>query len=266
MKRLFLIGLMGLTGLMLARATPQTSDSDLRVAQLPPVVSYDGSTVTLPKGVSVTLPGTIYSLAMNSNLPNTGVIDPTGVTNFATSTDGRGELFLLAIPTRNGDISPVTTAVTHSGISCALEFYEISLSGTLTVPCSTGQTVMMAADFNPDLTAVDFSEAAISIGPPSRFDSGLNFNGCSSIATIIVGDGVSTGIVAWNSYPVNFNGCALTTASEDAFLAMCEETELTTPGQYGNLDISGGSNATPDGTGAADISFLIGTGWTITTN
>ena len=266
MKRAVLMGLIGLMGVLLARATPQTSDTDLKVAQLPPVSSFDGSTVSLPIGLSVTLPATIYSLAINAPVPNTGVIDPRGVTNFGVSMDGRGELFLLGFLTLDGTISPVTTAVTHSGISCALEFYEIGLSGTLTVPCAPGQTVMMAADYNPGLTTVDFSSTTISIGLPSRLDSGLNFLGCSSITTLIVGDGVSTGIVAWNGYAVNFNSCALTNASEDAFLDMAKAAELSAPGQNGMLDISGGTNAGPDSAGRSDISVLVGTGWTITTN
>lgn len=108
-----------------------------------------------------------------------------------------------------------------------------------------------------DCTSLVSWTAPVMTGSGISTGGGLAYNGNTSFTTynapnVGFGDG----------FDITFFGCALTQASVDLILARCVASGLTT----NNIDLSGGTNATPSAAGLLDVATLIGNGCSVTTN
>ena len=114
---------------------------------------------------------------------------------------------------------------------------------------------------NNAITAIDLSGAGISMPGYGN----LSFAG-NPVTTVTPGDGTTTGIILFANGVLSFNGCALNNANQNGLLAALVAMETAQPGNNAMLDLSGGTNATPDTTGLAAITTLSTAGWTIYNN
>jgi len=265
MKSIGLICLIGLMGGM-AEASPQTSDADLKLAQLPALTS-DENTVDC-HGLRFVLPSTVANVV----IANSGEVDASGVTSFESFVSN-SRLIVTGSVFKNGDASAIFSAVGAStgGVSGNILLWlpADSITGAVTIRTTSDNYTPFVNLSGNQIAAVDLSPTSLYMnagGVSGYAVSGLDLSGNASLSAITAGNGTSTGITAWNGMPVSFNGDALTNASEDALLDAGVAAETAVPGQGGNLDVSGGTNAVPDETGADDIAVLVGTGWTITSN
>lgn len=99
----------------------------------------------------------------------------------------------------------------------------------------------------------------------------ISFNGCSGLNDVQIGTvGVTKTYSANGQNPsIDFSGCNLSQASVDGILAVwasLDGTNDTTNVSYGNMYLSGGTNASPSGAGLASISVLQSRGWYIAYN
>ncbi len=235
-------------------ATPQTSDADLRIAQLP-ALSVTGHEVNC-QGLRVVISGSNDLV----DATNAASVDFSGLTDLNYGYYNPS-VTVSGLPILNGNADSLFHAITtYTGslITINASGCGITSAASLTVP-ATNAYLNFSGNQIPSL---DLSSGAITLGYGTMFDFANN----PTLTTIVPGDGTSTGIIGWNANAVTFQGCALTQASEDALLNACVAAETAVPGQNGGLDLSGGTNAVPDSTGASDIALLVGAGWSITTN
>ncbi len=256
MKRLFLLGLLGLTGLVIAWGTPQTSDADLKSAQNPtPALTSDDGTTVNGHGLKLTLPGVIDNLQVTNFL-----IDASGVSSISPGT------MVLSGCTLTAGNSALLAAIeawvggTPSG-SAYLLMDGIGLSGAVVLE----QDASAKSHFgfaNNAITSVDISFAHLDLENDGLGSPDLDFSNNPDLTSLNTAGGTE-GIGGYNAPTVTFNGCALDIYSEDGLLTLFQTLFGSTSG---SIDISGGSNAGLDDTGRVLVSELVANSWIVTTN
>jgi hypothetical protein len=125
----------------------------------------------------------------------------------------------------------------------SLSFAYLRMTGVRTVSFSAGSLFT-------DLSLGNVSMTGGSI---------MDFSNCASLSNVSIGAIVSSG-ATWN-----MSGCALTQASVDNILAAFAATQNTSGGNT-TIQLNGGTSAAPSATGAADVTYLTGAGFSVTTN
>ncbi len=284
-----------------ALATPQTSDADLKVAQLP-VISL-GATPDF-KGIRTAVSGD-YSAGGGMDISSFGPgithLDLSGISavggessfNFSGATGIAALSGLFAIAFENS-VALRLSACGITDATDAMDWFNSANNNGVTLdlsnnPITSGININNSGGLtgsgggvalnNCGLTTVGlgnivFTSVSLQGNAIAAIDlSGIGYAifttlnlSANPITTITPGDGISSGITNFSEGALYFNGCALGNAQEDGLLAALVSMEANVPGNDATLDISGGTNAVPDSTGAADVATLVAAGWFITTN
>jgi hypothetical protein len=136
---------------------------------------------------------------------------------------------------------------------------------------------------NLDVDVIEYASdplAAYSNSVVQTVATYVSFTACPNLTSVSIPNLISTGAITCSGCPVltsivltsfvpadgsifDFTANALTTATINAFLAVC----VANAGYVsGSIDFSGGTNSAPIGAGIADLATLLGRGVTVTTN
>ncbi len=154
---------------------------------------------------------------------------------------------------------PDAFTTTPSGAATSLGFFTFGVMNGITDLVFTTAHSIPGFDLELDgeLVTVSFPNL-IDVDPSNTQGGFITITGGFNLTTISMPLFVPT-----NSITYSFNGNHLNQATVDAIL---HRFALATSYVSGTLDLSGGSNATPSGTGLTDKGIIQGRGATVLTN